>query len=77
MESFIKVGASPRASINLERASRLNALFQGRAYVTPQDVKDVGLDILRHRVLPTYEAEAENVAVEHMIADIFAHVDAP
>lgn len=77
LESFIKVGASPRASINLERASRLNALFQGRAYVTPQDVKDVGLDILRHRVLPTYEAEAENVAVEQMIADIFAHVDAP
>jgi MoxR-like ATPase len=77
LESMIKVGASPRASINLERASRLNALFQGRAYVTPQDVKDVGLDILRHRVLPTYEAEAENVAVEQMIADIFAHVDAP
>ncbi len=77
LASFIQVGASPRASINLERAARLNALFQGRAYVTPQDVKDVGVDILRHRIMPTYEAEAENIAVEQMIEEIFAQVDAP
>lgn len=77
LDMMIQVGASPRASINLERAARLNALFQGRTYVTPQDVKDVGLDILRHRILPSYEAEAENLSVERMIESIFAHVDVP
>ncbi len=77
LEALIQVGASPRASINLERAARLNALFQGRSYVTPQDVKDVGVDILRHRILPTYEAEAENIWVEQMIEEIFAQVDVP
>jgi MoxR-like ATPase len=75
--SLIEVGASPRASINLEKAARLNALFRGRSYVTPQDVKDVGTDILRHRLILSYEAEAERVAPESLIETIFAQVDVP
>ncbi len=59
LKPLIEYGASPRASINLCLAARANAFLVGRAYVTPQDVKDVALDILRHRVLLTYEAEAE------------------
>ncbi len=77
IKSYIQVGASPRASINLEKAARLNALFQGRAYVTPQDVKDVGYDILRHRLMLSYEAEAEQIAPESLIETIFAQVDVP
>ncbi len=77
LAGLIQVGASPRASINLEKAARLNALFQGRSYVTPQDIKDVGMDILRHRLIPTYEAEAENVSTENMIEQIFAQVEVP
>jgi MoxR-like ATPase len=77
LASLIRVGASPRASINLERAARLNALFQGRAFVTPQDVKDVGPDILRHRLIPTYEAEAENVPIDQLIETILNQVDVP
>jgi len=77
LASLIRVGASPRASINLERAARLNALFQGRAFVTPQDVKDVGPDILRHRMIPTYEAEAENVPIDQLIETILNQVDVP
>lgn len=77
LANLIEVGASPRASINLERAARVNALMQGRAFVTPQDVKDVGLDVLRHRIIPTYEAEAENVATDDIVRRIFDRVDVP
>lgn len=77
LASFIEVGASPRASINLEKAARINALLQGRNFVTPQDVKDVGLDILRHRIIPTYEAEAENVTTDDIVKKIFEGVDVP
>lgn len=74
---LIHVGASPRASINLERAARVNALFQGRAFVTPQDVKDVGLDVLRHRIIPTYEAEAEGVTSDDLVRRVFERVSVP
>jgi len=74
---LIEVGASPRASISLERAARVNALMQGRPFVTPQDVKDVGLDVLRHRILPTYAAEADNVSTEEITRRIFERVDVP
>jgi len=77
LAAYIHIGASPRASINLERAARVNALMQGRTFVTPQDVKDVGLDVLRHRVLPTYEAEAEGVKSEQLVQRIFDRVDVP
>lgn len=77
LAGLIEVGASPRASINLERAARVNALMQGRAFVTPQDVKDVGMDVLRHRLIPTYEAEADNVTTDDLVRRIFERVDVP
>lgn len=77
LQGLIRVGASPRASINLERAARLNALFQGRAYVIPQDVKDIAEDVLRHRIIPSFEAEAENVSNETMIHQILASIPVP
>jgi MoxR-like ATPase len=51
--------------------------MQGRSFVTPQDVKDVGLDVLRHRIIPTYEAEAENVTTDELVRRIFERVDVP
>ncbi len=77
LAGLIRVGASPRASINLERAARLNALFQGRAYVIPQDVKDIAEDVLRHRIIPSFEAEAENISTEEMITKILAQIPVP
>ncbi|MES2744017.1 MAG: MoxR family ATPase [Bdellovibrionota bacterium] len=77
LTGLIRVGASPRASINLERAARLNALFQGRAYVIPQDVKDIAEDVLRHRIIPSFEAEAENVSTEEMVHDILSAIAVP
>lgn len=77
MKSLIHYGASPRASINLERAARAAALFDGRHYVVPQDVKDVALDVLRHRILLTYEAEAENVTTDDVVRRILQSVDVP
>ncbi|MBI2603571.1 MAG: MoxR family ATPase [Deltaproteobacteria bacterium] len=74
---LIEWGASPRASIYIDRAARTNALFEGRSFVTPQDVKDVAFDILRHRVKPTYEAEAENISSESLIGKIMEQVDVP
>ena len=73
----IHVGASPRASINLEKAARANALLDGRAFVTPQDVKDVGFDILRHRIMPTFEAEAENITSEDIVEQLFGRIEVP
>lgn len=77
LKGMIHVGASPRASINMEKAARAHALMRGRSYVVPQDIKDVGADILRHRILPTYEAEAEHVTSEHLIEKLFERVDVP
>ena len=74
---LIEYGASPRASIYLNLAARAHALIQGRAYVTPQDVKSIGLDVLRHRVIPSYEAEAEELTSEDIIRQIFDEVPVP
>lgn len=74
---LIEVGASPRASIYIDKAARTNALFEGRSFVTPQDVKDVALDILRHRVKTSYEAEAENVTSDWIVGKILDRVDVP
>jgi len=74
---LILYGASPRASIALTRCARANAFLEGRAYVTPQDVKAVGNEVLRHRVLETYEAEAEGLKSEDLLARIFDHVPVP
>ena len=77
IEALIRYGASPRASVFLALAAKCEALLGGRAYVTPQDVKDVALDVLRHRVLVSYEAEAEGVASEQVIGQVLSAVEVP
>ncbi|MBN2070982.1 MAG: AAA family ATPase [Candidatus Krumholzibacteriota bacterium] len=74
---LIQYGASPRATIFLAMASRAHALLQGRGYVTPQDVKSIGMDVLRHRVIITYEAEAEEKSSEDVVTSIFNNVAVP
>ncbi len=74
---FIRYGASPRATISLAVAAKAWAFLQGRGYVTPQDVKSIGMDVLRHRVVVTYEAEAENMRSEDVVARIFDAVPVP
>jgi len=77
LASFIAYGASPRATIFLTQAAKAYAFLNGRGYVTPEDIKTVGLDVLRHRVLLSYEAEAENVPAEQIVKQIFDAVDVP
>jgi MoxR-like ATPase len=74
---FIEYGASPRTSISLARAAKAHALLRGRAYVTPEDVKAIGMDVMRHRVILTYEAEAENVRAEDIVQRVFDSVEVP
>ncbi len=74
---LILYGASPRATIYLTMASRAEALLRGRGYVTPQDVKSVGMDVLRHRVILTYEAEAEEMTSADVLKKIFDTVEVP
>jgi len=74
---YIRYGASPRASIFLAMASKANALIEGRGYVTPQDVKTVAMNILRHRIILTYEAEAEEKSSEDIVKEILQNVDVP
>ena len=73
----IQVGASPRATLALNKAARANALVHGRAYATPQDVKEIVHDVLRHRILLTYEAEAENVTSDKIIDKILSVIPVP
>ncbi|MBR7180458.1 MAG: AAA family ATPase [Kiritimatiellae bacterium] len=77
IKSLVQFGASPRATIALNLASRANALVHGRAYATPQDVKEVVYDVLRHRILLTYEAEAENVTSDEIVRRILDLVPVP
>ncbi|MDR9365710.1 MAG: MoxR family ATPase [Balneolaceae bacterium] len=77
LEDLISFGASPRASINMNLAARAHAFMQHRAYVTPEDVRTVTLDILRHRIIPTFEAEAENITTEDIIKEILSNVQVP
>ncbi|MDA3785545.1 MAG: MoxR family ATPase [Deltaproteobacteria bacterium] len=74
---FIRFGASPRATIFLAQASRATALLAGRGYVTPQDVKTIALDVLRHRLLLTYEAEAEEISSDELIGRLLATLEVP
>ena len=74
---FVEVGASPRASIGLAQASKAHAFIQGRAYVTPEDVKAVAMEVLRHRVILSYEAEAEEVTAETVVQKILDSVEVP
>jgi len=75
--NLISFGASPRATISLNLASRAHAYMQHRAYVTPEDVRMVAMDILRHRVIPTYEAEAEEITSESIVKTILNTVPVP
>jgi MoxR-like ATPase len=77
LKGFIEYGASPRASIFLNLAARAHAFLRHRGYVTPEDVKAVGPDVLRHRVILTYEAEAEQVTAEDIVRKVFEHVEVP
>ena len=77
LQRLIEYGASPRASIYLHKAARAHAFLRRRGYVTPEDVKSVGLDILRHRVILSYEAEAEERSPESVIKQIFDTVEVP
>jgi MoxR-like ATPase len=74
---WIRYGASPRATIYLALAARARAFLEGRGYVTPQDVKSVGLDVLRHRLIVSYEAEAEEKTSEDLVRLIFDSVEVP
>ena len=74
---YIEWGASPRASIGLFIASKAEALMQGKTFVTPQYVKEVAYDVLRHRVILNYEAQSENIKVEDVISEILARVPVP
>jgi len=77
IKDYIQYGASPRATIYLTVASKAYAFIKGRGYVTPQDVKTVGRDVLRHRVIVSYEAEAEDLTSEDIIRKIFDQIEVP
>lgn len=77
LPKLIEFGASPRASLSLARAARANAFLEGRSFVTPSDIKAIGHDVLRHRILISYEAEAEGVTSEDIVSEIFARIAVP
>jgi MoxR-like ATPase len=77
LEGLIRFGASPRATINLALAARAHAFLDGRGYVTPADIKAIGGDVLRHRILPSYEAEAEQVDTDNLVEQVFAGIPVP
>ncbi|HET6345731.1 MAG TPA: MoxR family ATPase [Myxococcota bacterium] len=77
LAKLMTYGASPRATIFLAKAAKVHAFMSGRAYVTPQDVKTIGPDILRHRIILSYEAEARDMTTDDIIHEIFNTVDVP
>ena len=77
MEGLIQFGASPRASINLALAAKANAFLAGRNYVVPEDIQELALDVMRHRVAVTYEAEAEERTSESIVSEILRGVAVP
>jgi len=77
LHGMIRYGASPRATIALTLAARARAFLSGRGYVTPQDVKSIGAEVLRHRILVSYEAEAENMSSEGIVEQVFATLPVP
>jgi MoxR-like ATPase len=77
MDGLVRYGASPRATIYLTLAARAHAFIEGRGYVTPHDVKSVGPDVLRHRIIVSYEAEAEEVTSDTIVQRIFAGLPVP
>jgi MoxR-like ATPase len=77
LKDMVAHGASPRATIALNLAARAHAFLRHRGFVTPEDIKAVGPDVLRHRLIRTYEAEAEEVSSEHIIRRVFEAVEVP
>lgn len=77
MANLIQVGGSPRATISLTRASKAQAFLRARGYVTADDIKAIAYHVLRHRLILTYEAEAENVTTEDVIKEVLNHIDVP
>ncbi len=74
---LVEYGASPRATIYLNLAARAHAFLRGRGYITPEDVKTIGMDVLRHRIILTYEAEAEELSTEDIVQKIFDTIEVP
>ena len=74
---MIEFGASPRASIFLNRVAKAYAFLQRRGYVVPHDIKSIGMDVLRHRIILTYEAEAENVTADDILKSLFDTIEVP
>ena len=77
IRDYVQYGASPRATIYLSLAARAYAFLQGRAYVTPQDIKTIAPNVLRHRIILTYEAEAEDITTDQIITHVFDAVEVP
>lgn len=77
LDDLIQFGASPRASIFLAQAAKAHAFLRGRGYVTPEDVRSIGLDVMRHRIILTYEAEAEERTSEYVIAQVLSRIEVP
>ena len=77
LKNLIEYGASPRASINLVKAAKAQAFLSGRGYVTPQDIKTIGHDVMRHRLLVSYEAEAQDLTSDDILVRIFDKIDVP
>ena len=74
---YVQFGASPRATIFLTRAAKAQAFLEGRGYVTPHDIMTIGPDVLRHRIIVTYEAEAEDITAENLLQRILDHLKVP
>ncbi len=77
LKPLIEYGASPRATLALVKCAKAHAFLNGRGFVTPEDIKSIGFDVLRHRIAPTYEAEAESITSEDLVRKIFDSVEVP
>jgi len=77
LKPLIAFGASPRASINLKLAAKAHAFLKRRGYVTPEDIKAIGMDVLRHRIIVTYEAEAEELTAEDIVRRVLNQIEVP
>ncbi len=77
LDQLINYGASPRATIALIKAAKAHAFIKGRGFVSPEDIKAIGKDVLRHRVLPSFEAEAEDIKSDEIVDKIFAQIEVP
>lgn len=77
IQNLLAVGASPRATINLTRAGKAHAFLRGRGFVTIEDIKAIAYNVLRHRLLLTYEAEAEEISSEEVIKELLSHIEVP